>query len=178
MGDPMKRGIDVQTLFCLAREEQGAELVEFALAASLLAFILFGALQWMSAMYAYHFTNYAAQQGARFAMVRGYTWSKDETTNCSTSAPPNFTMTYGCTASSADIQNYVQSLAAVGIKTSGMTVNTTNWPGTTPDGATCATVNSQGCLVKVTVSYSYSFIPFLKITAIPISATSETVILQ
>jgi len=87
-------------------------------------------------------------------------------------------MTYGCTASSADIQNYVQTLATVGLKSSSVTTNTTNWPGTTPDGATCAQTNSQGCLVKVTVSYSYSFIPFLKISALPISATSEAVIVQ
>jgi Flp pilus assembly protein TadG len=174
----MKKGTDMQTPLRLAREEHGAELVEFALAASLLALILFGMLQWMFAMYAYHFTNYAAEQGTRFAMVRGYTWSKDTATNCSTSAPPNFTMTYGCTASSADIQNYVQTLATVGLKSSSVTTNTTNWPGTTPDGASCAQTNSQGCLVKVTVSYSYSFIPFLKISALPISATSEAVIVQ
>ena len=174
----MIKGIDMQTPFRLAHEEHGAELVEFALAASLLALVLFGVFQWMFAMYAYHFTNFAAQQGARFAMVRGYTWSKDSATSCSTSAPPNFIMTYGCTASSADIQNYVQTLATVGLNSNNVTVNTTNWPGTTPDGATCATVNSQGCLVKVTVSYTYSFIPFLKVTALPISATSESVILQ
>jgi len=69
----MKKGTDMQTPLRLAREEHGAELVEFALAASLLALILFGMLQWMFAMYAYHFTNYAAEQGTRFAMVRGYT---------------------------------------------------------------------------------------------------------
>jgi len=61
----MIKGIDMQTPFRLAHEEHGAELVEFALAASLLALVLFGVFQWMFAMYAYHFTNFAAQQGAR-----------------------------------------------------------------------------------------------------------------
>lgn len=177
----MKKQLDMQTLLRLAREEDGSELVEFALTGTLMVVLLFGVLQWMFAIYAYHFTTYAAQQGARYAMVRGYTWSKNTTTNCSSSAPPSFTMSYACTASSSDIQNYVQSLATGGISASNVTINTTNsyvWPGTTPDGATCAQVNSQGCLVKVTVSYTINFLPFLKISALPISATSETVILQ
>jgi hypothetical protein len=115
--------------------------------------------------------------------VHGHTWSKNTATNCSTSAPPNFTYPYQCTASSTDIQNYVQSLATPGINASNVTINTTNsyvWPGTTPDNTTtpCSTnANSQGCLVKVTVSYSFS-LPFLHFAALPISATSEKVILQ
>lgn len=172
----------MRTLFRrMGREDLGAELLEFALAASLLVLLLMGILQWMLAMYAYHFTTYAAQQGARFAMVRGYTWSKNTATNCSTAAPPNFAMVYACTASSADIQNYVQSLATTWMNPSSVTINTTNsyvWPGATPDGAACAQANSQGCLVKVTVSYNVSFLPFLNISALSIGATSEAVILQ
>jgi Flp pilus assembly protein TadG len=173
--------MDMRKLFRLAREERGSALVEFAMTALILMLLLFGVLEWMYAMYAYHFTTYAAQQGTRFAMVRGYTWSKNATTSCSTSAPPNFTMPYDCTASSTDIQNYVQSLANGGINPSNVTINTTNsyvWPGTTPDGATCAQINGQGCLVKVTVSYSFSFLPFLKVSSLPIAATSEKVIMQ
>lgn len=171
----------MQTLFRLAREEDGVEVVEFAVVGPLVVLLLFGVLQWTFAIYAYHFTTYAAQRGTRFAMVRGYTWSKDLATNCSTAAPPAFTMPYACTASSADIQNYVQSLATAGINPANVTINTTNsyvWPGTTPDGASCAQANSQGCLVRVTVSYTFKFLPFLKIATLPIGATSETVILQ
>lgn len=173
----MIRGIDNQTLVRLAREEHGSELAEFALAGSLLLLLLIGVLQWMFGVYAYHFTTYAAQQGARFAMVRGYTWSQNVGTSCSTSAPPDFTMAYACTATSSDIQNYVQSLATGGISASHVTATTT-WPGKTPDGATCAQANSQGCFVKVTVSYTVNFVPFLKIAALPVSATSQTVVLQ
>lgn len=140
----------------------------------------------MMAMYAYHFTTYAAQQGARFAAVRGYTWSKNTTTKCSTSAPPGFTMPYQCTVSSNDIQNYVQSLATAGINPSNVTINTTTanvWPGVTPDcSSSCSTcspnANSQGCLVKVAVSYTFNFLPFLNSPAFTIGATSENVILQ
>jgi Flp pilus assembly protein TadG len=180
----MKNNVAMQKLFRLVRDERGTELVEFAMSASLLIFLVIGILQWMFAMYAYHFTTYAAQQGTRFAMVRGYTWSESVTTNCSTSAPPNFTMKYSCTASSADIQNYVQSLATPGINPSNVTIDTTStyvWPGKTPDNATtgCTTnANSQGCLVKVTVSYTFSFLSFLPMHPFSMSATSETSILQ
>ncbi|MFZ0301463.1 MAG: TadE family protein [Terracidiphilus sp.] len=179
----MNKRILLRKLFRLARDERGVELVEFAMTALVLVVLLFGVFEFGFALYAYHFTSYAAQEGARFAMVRGYTWSKNTTSDCATSPPPNFTMPYSCTASITDIENYVRSLATGGISASSVTINTTSsyvWPGKTPDGVTttCTQTNSQGCLVKVTVNYSFSALPFLKISAIPISATSENVILQ
>jgi Flp pilus assembly protein TadG len=173
----------MRKLFRLAREERGSELVEFSVVLWLLIVVLFGVYEWGYAMYAYHFTTYAAQQATRFAMVRGYTWSQYTTTDCSTSAPPSFTIKYGCTASSADIQNYVQSLAPGAINSSNVTIDTTSsdiWPGKNPDNTTsgCSIVNNKGCLVKVTVNYTYNFLPFLKISAVPMSATSEKVILE
>src|ERR1700734_1850853 len=99
----MKKRIEMPKPFHLACEERGTALVEFAMTAWLLILLLFGVFQVMFAIYTYHFTTYAAQQGTRFAMVRGYTWSKNTTTNCSTSAPPNFTMAYDSTASGTDI---------------------------------------------------------------------------
>jgi Flp pilus assembly protein TadG len=174
----MKKRADMQELLRLTREERGSTLVEFAIAGWLLIVLLFGAFQGAFAMYAYHFTTYAAQQGARFAMVRGQTWSENTTTDCGTSAPPNFTMKYACTALSSDIQNYVDSLATGGISASNITVNSNNWPGSTPDGATCSVTNKQGCLVKVTVSYTFNFLPFVSKTALTMSATSDKVILQ
>jgi Flp pilus assembly protein TadG len=178
-----KRIPDMQKLFRLVREESGSELVEFSVVLWLLILLLFGVFQWAYAMYAYHFTTYAAQEGTRFAMVRGATWSQYTTTNCSTSAPPGFTMKYACTASSTDIQNYVQSLAPGAINRNSVTIDTTTsdiWPGENPDNTTsgCATANSKGCLVKVKVSYTFNFLPFLKISAVPMSATSEKVILE
>ncbi len=174
----------MQKLLRLAHDERGSTLVEFAMTTLLLVVLVAGVLQWILAMYAYHFTTYAAQEGARFAAVRGYTWSKSKTTSCSTSAPPSFTMPYECTASAADIQNYVQSLATGGIKASNITINETSsyvWPGTTADNTStgCTTnANSQGCMVKVTVSYSLSFLPFITGHTLTIGATSENVILQ
>lgn len=180
----MSNRIHMQNLLRLAREESGVALVEFGVTAIVLMLLLFGVFEFGFGLYTYHFTSYAAQQGTRFAVVRGYTWSKNTTTNCSTSAPPNFTMPYDCTASATDIQNYVQSLASGGINPSSVTINTTSsyvWPGATADGtstACTAQTNSQGCLVKVTVSYSLSLLPILKVGSLPITATSEDVILQ
>jgi Flp pilus assembly protein TadG len=180
----MKKRTNMQKLLCLAREEGGAELVEFALTSLVLVTLIFAFLNWMMGMYVFHFTTYAAQQATRFAMVRGYTWSKHTTESCSTSAPPNFTMPYNCTVSASDIQNYVQSLASPGIVPSGLTINETSsyvWPGVTPDGTTapCSThANSPGCLVKVTISYTFNFMPIMKFSTLQMGATSEKVIVE
>jgi Flp pilus assembly protein TadG len=178
----MKGRTDMQKLHRLAREESGAELVEFALTSLVLIGLVFAVFNWMVGMYTYHFTTYAAQQATRFAIVRGYTWSKNTTVGCNTSAPPNFTMPYNCTVSATDIQNYVQSLAGPWIVPSGLTIDTTSsdvWPGQTPDGTTspCSpNANSKGCLVKVTVSYNYTFLPLLKLSGQEMRATSEKAI--
>jgi Flp pilus assembly protein TadG len=177
----MKIKVDMQKSFRLAREERGSALVEFAVTVPLVFLLLFAVLQGIFAMYAYHYTAYAAQQGARFAMVRGYTWSANIRTYCGTSAPPNFTMAYDCEAQASDIQDYVQSLGA--INPSNLTINTSSsyvWPGRNPDGTTtgCTPTNSKGCLVKVTANYTFNFVPFLPFTGLTMSATSEKVVLQ
>jgi Flp pilus assembly protein TadG len=173
----MRRKLNLRKAFPFVGDERGSALVEFAVTVPLLIFLLFAVLQGMVAMYVYHYTAYAAQQGARFAMVRGYTWQQP----CNTSAPPNFTMVYSCTANTQDIQNYVQSLGA--INPSSLTINTTSsyvWPGANPDGATgpCATINSKNCLVKVTTYYTFNVVPFIPFTGVTMSATSEKAILQ
>lgn len=171
----------MRKLFRLARGTRGSSLVEFAMTASLMMFVTVAVIGFARAMYTYHFLSAAAQQGARFAMVRGHTWSSGETDSCSTSAPPSFTMVYDCEASGTDIQNYVQSLATGGINASSLTVDTTSsdlWPGKTPDGTTCSPTNSAGCLVKVKVSYTFTFFPFEHLSGWSVSATSEGVIVQ
>lgn len=176
----MKRKIDLKKLFRLARKERGSALTEFAVTVPLLIFLLFAVLQGTFAMYAYHYTAFAAQQGARFAIVRGATWSEFQSTPCPTSA--TFTMAYGCTASAAYIQSYVQSLGA--INPSNLTINTSDsyiWPPQTPDGASagCAgATKAKRCMVRVTASYSFNFLPFLPFSNLTMSATSEKAILQ
>ena len=180
----MKNGIIRRKLFRLARDERGSEIAEFAVTASAMVLFLAGIFQSLLAIYAYHFTSYAAHRAARFAMVRGYTWSQGGVpTSCSTSAPPQFSTPYECTATATDIQNYVLSLATPGINRNNLSINTTSsyvWPGTTPGGSStpCAYPNSQGCLVKVTVSYSLNVLPYIRGTTLKMAATSEKVIVQ
>jgi Flp pilus assembly protein TadG len=180
----MKKGIITRKLFHLARDERGSEMVEFAVSALVLMLFLIGIFQSLLAVYAYHFTTYAAHRAVRFAMVRGHTWSQSIATTCSTSAPPQFSTPYDCTASATDIQNYVRSLVTPGINRDNVSVNTTSsyvWPGTTPSGATtpCTSyANSQGCMVRVKVSYSVNVLPFIKGTTLTMGATSEKVIMQ
>lgn len=173
----------IQKLIRFTNEVQGSVLVEFAITVTMLMAVTVSVIGFAQAMYSYHFVSSAAQQGVRFAVVRGYTWSKDVADNCSTLAPPQFTVPYNCTASSSDIQNYVKSLATIGIKPGNVSINMTSsyiWPGQTPSGTTapCAIANSQGCVVKVRVSYTFSFFGIMKLSALTMSATSQGVVLQ
>lgn len=178
----MKKRDVMQKLLQLTGEECGSALVEFALTILLLMSVTVGVIGFALAMYTYHFVSSAAQQGLRFAIVRGDTWSEYTPTTCSTSAPASFTMVYDCTASATDIQNYVQSTTTGGIDPDGVGVTTavtnpSDIPGDTVTGCS-ATDNNKGCIVKVTVSYTFDFIPFQHLSAFTMSATSAGVTVQ
>jgi len=152
------------------REDHGGTLVEFALSASILLASMFGIVDFSRALYAYHFVSHAAQEGARYAMVRGNDWTSGACASATS---------YGCSVSTSNkglIQTFVQGLAMPGIVSSSVTA-TPSWPGKNADGTTtgCTTVNSQGCLVKVTVTYPFKF-AILPLASISLSATSEQVI--
>lgn len=163
----------------LAREERGSELIEFAVASLVLLGILFGMIQFGLAMYAYHFVSSAAQLGARYAIVRG----ADFTTSCSTSAPPSFTLTYHCSATSSDVQNYVKSLAIAGLNPASVTASAT-WPAQTPDCTSgcsaCSTAsNNAGCLVKVQVTYVFALpVRLFSPSSVHLTSTAVEVIQQ
>ena len=59
----------------LIRDEEAAELVEFALAAGIFFTLIFGIIEFCLAIYAGSFVAFAAQQGTRYAMVRGSDWT-------------------------------------------------------------------------------------------------------
>ncbi len=142
------------------------------MSASLLLMVIFGVLDCARALYTYHFVAYAAQEGARYAIVRGNDWGS---TSCA-SATSN-----ACVATGANIKSYVQGLAPMGISSSSIVV-TPSWPQTTESGSStgCNSTtlqNSEGCLVKVQVTYAFHFIlPFLPTPALNMAATSEQVI--
>lgn len=171
----IKSNLRLQSL----RDARGAMLIDFAFSILIVLAVMFGVMDFCRAMYSYHFISYAAQEGARFAMVRGGDW----TNSCNTVAPPAFTMKYSCAASTdgADVQNYVRSIALPGIVTSDLTTST-SYPGLRPGCASSCSCpkgnNAAPCMVKVTVTYYFHFfMPFLpKSAAIKFGATSAKVI--
>lgn len=152
--------------------EDGATLVEMAIASSTLFCVLFG-LIWMSmALYSYNFVSEAARDATRWAIVRG-------STSCANT--PNLT---DCNATTDEIQSYVQGMGYPGITSANLSVTTTwlsasstqptTWTACNPN-----TCNSPGNEVEVQVTYSVPLgVPFVNISTITVSSTSEMVIAQ
>jgi Flp pilus assembly protein TadG len=152
-------------------DDRGSEAVEFALAVSIWIGISFMIMYVSFALYAAHFVANAAQEGARYASVRGSSWNS---ASCSSKA-------LGCSASSTDISSYIKNAAPAGLSTSSLGVST-SWPGTTSSGTTCDTAdgaNSPNCIVQVTVSYSLNFpLPFIAHGQRLFSSTSKMTIVR
>jgi hypothetical protein len=150
----------------------GRLLVEFSVSAFVLLMAMLGVLDFSRALYTYHFVSYAAQEGTRYAMVRGADW----TPSCASAS------SYGCQASAANITSYVRSLAPPGVVAGNIGVTPT-WPQLNADGAStgCNTIpkeNSQRLPGQSpVVTYSFHFMmPFIPQSALTMSATSEKVI--
>ncbi len=151
--------------------QRGASMVEFAISASALLLIMFGILEFGRVMYTYHTVSNAARLASRWAMVRG--------SGCSALDH--------CNASSADIQNYVNSIVpmvdsststASGCSSAGLCA-TAKWSNSSDPSVDCSDdgTNAPGHLVCVTVSYPFNFaIPFVSSTALTLSSTSKMVI--
>jgi Flp pilus assembly protein TadG len=154
----------------IIEDESGSSLVETAFSLILLLMTTVGVMYFAEALYAYGFVSYAAQQGTRYAIVRGGSWG---------SAVCTSTTTLGCNATAADITSYVQSLTPPGITASNLVVTAT-WPGTAISGSTagCTTIaNNQGCLVTVQTSYRFSVVPpLLSSSSLSFTGTSEEAI--
>ena len=154
--------------------EDGSTLVEMAIASTLFLAVLFGIIQACWAIYAYNFVNAAAREAARYAIVRGNTYSG---TNC---ASPGFANCVAQAGSTGDIAQFVRNFAYPGIDSSLITTTTT-WPGTVSPSAcpSVAPCNNPGNLVQVVVSYPYSFhIPFVPSASFTMASTSQLVISQ
>lgn len=156
----------------LVHEETGNTLLESALCLSLVLLVIIGIMQCSLAVYTEHYVESAASSGARYATVRGSTYSG---TSCATAA------SYYCEAGASGILNYIQTNAAPGIKASNISV-TASWPGTTGAGGTCNNAqgnDSPGCLVTVTVSYPFRFmLPAPLNKSITMTASRSTIISQ
>jgi Flp pilus assembly protein TadG len=153
-----------------ANTDEGATIVEFAFACTILVAILFGIFKVSFALYSYTFIADAAREATRYAIVRG-------------SACTGFAECQGMPhgAQQADVLNYVQKLGYPGIDTSSSKLGlTATWPTT---GAACTPIaspcNNPGNLVKVVVTYQYPLnIPFVPSATINMSSTSELAISQ
>jgi len=148
------------------KDEQGSTLVEFAMSASIFFVVLFFSIYTCYFVYVAHYVTDAASDGARYAAVRGASWSGQACRENSSAS---------CVASAANVASYVQSRMPPGMIPDAMTV-TTSWPGTTTTGATCDTndgANGSNCSVLVTVTYGFNVsMPFLQHRTIPLSAAS------
>jgi len=143
-----------------------------AFSCTVLFCVLFGICEMSIVMYDYQFCSSAARQATRYAMVRG-------STSCTNT--PNLS---NCGATTGNITTYVRALGYAGIKSSSVTATTT-WcsaSSTTPTtwgSCSNATSNAPGNLVKVAVSYPFTFhIPFGPNLSLSLSSTSQMVITQ
>ena len=154
----------------LRSSECGATIVEMAIASSIVLSLLLGLMQISLALYAYHFTADAAREASRWAIVRG--------SQCFTNTPG----LDHCSASSTDVQNFVQGLGYP--YASSMTVATTWLTASAPPATTWATCttppcNQPGNAVRVTVSYNFPlYIPFWKNAGVNVGSVSQMVISQ
>ena len=151
-------------------DEEGATLVEMAVCSSALLCMLFGIIGLSGALYVYSFVSDASRDASRWAMVRG-------SQSCSNT--PNLN---SCSATSAEIQAYVQSMGYPGITTSNLQVSTT-WltasatQPTTWSNCTSGTCNRPGNEVEIQVTYAVN-IPLVGVPPINLTSASEMVIQQ
>jgi Flp pilus assembly protein TadG len=153
------------------RRQEGSALLEAALTFGIVMLLLFGAVEFSYAFYAYQDVADAARQASRWASVRG-------STSCA-----NVPGLSGCGASSGDIQTYVQNLAYAGIVTANLNTSVTWLSASTSTPTTwsaCATpCKSPGNQVQVTVSYAFPLaVPYWKASTINFSSTGSMVIAQ
>jgi Flp pilus assembly protein TadG len=162
----------MRRLKSLVCDEDGQDLVEFALAAAILFTLIFGIIEFCLVIYTGSFAAYASQQGTRYAMVRGSDWK----TACATT---NSTISYGCVTSQADVQTYILSLPHPGINLAPANIHVTPLQTTAAGPSSTCTLHpyAQNCQLQVTINYSFSLnIPFIPAAAIPLSGTSvETI---
>ena len=155
----------------IGHDEDGGSLLEFAASATVLFLVMFGFMEFSRAIYINHFVSYAATEGARYASLRGSTY----TGACASPAA------FSCAATSANITTFVQKMAPAGVLPSAVVVTTT-WSGKTPAGVACRAAtgtNSPGCVVQVKVNYSFAFVlPFISKTPLTLSSTAAYAISQ
>jgi len=145
--------------------DEGASTVEFALSASIFLMLLIGIMQIGLAIYTNHIVSEAAQDVARYAIVHGNTCLLNGAS---------------CTATTAQLQTYAQSLAYLGIDPANL--NVTASYSANPLGGSCtpnANCANPGNMVTVTVNYAFPLnIPFIPASTLNLSSSSALLISQ
>jgi Flp pilus assembly protein TadG len=168
--------------FRRVKADEGSSLVEFAFIFLVMMAMMLGIIDFCRAAYVYHFVSNAAREATRYAAVRGSTCTGDG--SCTDDG--------NCTnyATATCVPAYVNSIAPPGIDTgskgcggSACLTTTPTWPVQAHGPTVCSTTaNAPGCTVKVTVSYSFSFIfpivykPFSSTGTLTLSSSSEMII--
>jgi Flp pilus assembly protein TadG len=151
------------------QDEDGSNLVEFALSVMILVSTMLGIMASSLAAYSYFYVSDAAREATRYAIVRGSTLGSDCT------APGYAT----CIAQTGDISTYVKNLGFPGINAANLKVVTT-W--LTSTGGACGTGDSckaPGNQVQVTVTYTAPFhVPFVPTHILNMTSTSQMFIAQ
>ncbi len=175
-GGILSRGMGLAGSFRCLRGDDGATLVEFALASAVMFSLLFGVLQTCLAVYSYDFTSEMARDGARYMIVRG--------AKCTGGSA------FGCGAQNSDVQAYLRAENFPAINMNNLTTHTywytaaaappdmtwTTLCATDTYSAACAV---QGNAVKVEVNYPFTMnVPFVKSFVINMKNTSQMVISQ
>jgi len=145
--------------------QRGSALVEQALVVTLLLTVIFGIIDLSRAAYAYHFVANAAREATRWASVRS---------GVSPLSPH---------ADNNTIYAYISNVSGMGLDPASISTTTTFVPpphGTPNCPVAAGPGNSKpGCVVQVTVNYSYTFFfPFLPTSPIKMSSSSQMVITQ
>ncbi len=178
------------------RGEEGATIVEMAIACSILFSMIFGVVQLSMVLYCYTFVAEAAREASRYAATLG----QNSCLSASVTPYPNCNLGPTAVGSSqtsyttSPLQTYVRGLGLPFAST--MTVSATWWSptgatpqqwtdscttqmdtGTGPLGNSATQCNYPGHAVKVTVSHDFPIaIPFVNVNTMTIQSTSMMVI--
>jgi Flp pilus assembly protein TadG len=153
--------------------EDGNNLIEYALVFMFFMSMVLGIVDFSRALYTYHFLSNAAREATRYASVRGSTCNDDS--SCSAATPDTGPAGPG----NSVVQDYVATIVPPGIDSSKVTVQP-NWLVQASSPPICnTTINAPGCTVVVQVSYNFTFVvPFIRSTSLPLSSSSEMIIVH
>ncbi len=137
------------------KKQTGTTLVEYAFSILIFLMLIFGAMGFSHALYAYHFVNHIAKEATHWAAVNGHSCDSTNGDGSCTAA-----------ASSDDVKRYVKSHVPLGLDQTKIATSACGVSGGVPDPcpdstpAVCSSVaqNYAGCTVQVKVAYAFNFI--------------------